>query len=205
MYFLVAKFWAIDIGQLAGQYYAVIIAVVAVVATLVVYRILRRSRSGPDVAAVDLSIDVDSLPTGGPGDEGPRLEFYNVPVRLAVLVLAPSGRTGTLPPVDKLPEMVDAIVPGLLAVFESHKPLVRRWPGQLSSQGFAHAYFNNVRLPGDGGKGSPWCSVAGRADYLGQKLLVGMTFRTDAPNSLAQLSLDNERQWLDVLRIRPVG
>jgi hypothetical protein len=150
----------------------------------------------------DLSIDVAALDAVGPSEDGPRLEFYGTPVRLAVLVLAPAGRTGVLPDDEKLREACDHLIPGLAAVLDAHHPIFRRWPEQLSSQGFAQSFFSNLRLPGDRGKGTPWCSAAGKFEFGGQQLLAGLVCCAEKPTGLSQVVVQHEGQWLDVLRVR---
>jgi hypothetical protein len=129
------------------------------------------------------------------------LEFYGTPVRLAVLVLAPAGRNNATPTDAELPELIDSLVPGLWAVVQTHGPLVRCWPFQLSTQGFTHSFFNHVRLPGDRGKGTPWSAVAGRFEVGDRQLLAGLVCVADRPNSLSQMTVAHVGQWLDVLRV----
>lgn len=166
---------------------------------------LARSLFTAPAAAVetqDLSIDVTKLAGGGPPATGPQLECYNIPVRLAVLVLAPLGRGGAVPPAEALNAAVDQIVPGLKNLLPAHAPIFRRWPPQLSAAGFSPAFFAHIPLPGDGGKGTPWCGVTGRFEFQGQALAVGMILRADQPNGLGQIALERDTQWLDVLRVR---
>ena len=132
----------------------------------------------------------------------PTLEFYNLPVRLAAIVLAPVGRVRTLPSREDLPGVVDSIVPGLDRVAIAHKPLIRAWPAQVSARGFAHAFFQHVRLPGDHGKKTPWCSVAGRFMVDDQPMMAGLVLRAAAPNRHGQYVMEREEQWLGILRIR---
>ena len=130
------------------------------------------------------------------------LEFYNLPVRLAAIVLAPVGRTSDLPPDDSLLPLIEAIVPGLDRIATLHRPLIRRWPSQVSANGFAHLFFNNVRLPGEGGKGTPWSSMAGVFKIKGKPLMAGLVFFAAQPNSLGQTIIEAEHQWLGCLRVR---
>jgi len=148
-----------------------------------------------------LALDVGSLSQNGPPSKGPQLACYNVPVRIAALVLAPAGRTNALPPPEKLREVVDRMVPGLMDVVDQHQPVFRRWPGQLSSQGFGSSFVGKLRLPGDSGKGTPWTAMVGKIDFHGQALLVGLVLKADAPNGLGVITLERETQWLDVFRV----
>ncbi len=173
-----------------------------VVTAVVVRRILRSRAKRLPRYEPTLQIDVMSLPAVGPPPSGPALYYYNVPVRLAAIVLAPAGRVRELPPINELSEAFDAIVPGLTAIIASHRPVYRRWPAQVSVRGFAHMFFSNVRLPGQGGKGTPWCSAAGVFKLEGKPLLAGLLMRAETTTSLGQHIVEEEAQWLDILRIK---
>lgn len=174
-------------------------------AAVVLMFALRVRRRRSELPSLDLRIDVTQLPAGGPPDEGPQLEFYGMPVRLAVLVMAPAGRTSSLPATERVAAALDDLVPGLASVVLAHRPLLRSWPSQLSTQGFVHAFFNNAQLPGDRGKGTPWCSVAGRFDAGDQQLLAGLVCSAQKSNSLGQVAVANVGQWMDVLRVKGRG
>ena len=159
----------------------------------------RRVRRQPEP---DLFVDVGQLDAAGPPPQGPRLEFYGTPVRLAVVVVAPAGRHGELPPAGVLPSLMDRLVPGLPNVVAVHRPMICRWPAQLSTQGFAQSFFNQVALPGDRGKGTPWCSIAGKLQVGDRLFLVGLVCCANQSNGLSQVVVQHEGQWLDILRIR---
>ena len=182
-----------------------VLAVLLVLLVGIIVLLLRRRGAPRKPMEPDLHIDLTSLPDHGPPPDGPQLELYGTPVRLAVLVLAPAGRNNPIPPADQLPERIDDLVPGLWAVVEAHEPLIRFWPFQLSTQGFAHSFFKHVPLPGDRGKGTPWSAVAGRFETESQQLLAGVVCVADRPNSLGQVTVAHVGQWLDVLRIRNLG
>ena len=92
-------------------------------------------------------------------------------------------------------------MPGLGAVLLAHDPLVRIWPAQLSSQGFANAFFSRACLPGTDGKGTCWCTMAGRFEADGQKYQAGLVLRGGREQSGALL-VERDSQWLDLLRVR---
>jgi hypothetical protein len=104
-----------------------------------------------------------------------------------------------------LPDAIDCLIPSLTAVAAVHRPLVRPWPPQLSTQGFQHSFFSNVQLPGDRGKGTPWCSVVGRFEVGPRQLLAGLVCVAGRPNSLGQVTVAHTGQWMDVLRVKNVG
>jgi len=187
-------------GDLLG--WLIVILVVAVV-LYVVFKVFK-GRKKPVAAkgAPGLKIDVMSLGSGGPPQEGPTLELLNTPVRLAAVVLAPAGRVRELPSPEQLPEVYEAVTPGLDAVVQSHDPVIRRWPPQMSASGFAHMFFQHVRLPGEAGKGTPWSSIGGLAKIEGQPVMVGLVLRTASPSSHAQYIIDSEDKWLGMLRVK---
>ena len=121
------------------------------------------------------------------------------------MILAPVGRVRGLPPPSQLQEVFDAVLPKLNSVVLAQEPLVRRWPAQVSVRGFANLLFSHVRLPGDGGKGTPWSSVAGIVKLQGQPLMAGLILRAESSNSLGQVVVDREEQWLGCLRVKPGG
>lgn len=176
-------------------------ALAAVVVLALVVRMLLRAR-GVEAAGEDsLAIDIATLPGGAPPPDA-QLEIYNLPMRLVLLVLAPVGRAGEIPPNEKMPQIVDAVAPNLMQILAAHQPEFRRWPPQLSSQGFANMFFKNVPLPGDAGKGTPWCSLAGRIDTPLGPFLAGVVCCCENPNSLGQIAIERPGQWLDVVRVK---
>jgi hypothetical protein len=187
--------------MLAGLLNWLLLAVLIAAVLLVAWRMLRPKRK-PPVYVPDLAIDVTALPTESPPADASKLFYHGVSVRLAALVLAPAGRVRELPPVNQLGDVIDAIFPGLSQVVVTHQTLVRRWPRQLSITGFAHQFFTHVRLPGQGGKGSPWSSAAGVVKIEGQPLMAGLVFRAAAPTNLGQRIIEHEAQWFDSLRIQ---
>lgn len=178
------------------------VVVVLVVLLAIVLRLLRKRRPSEAVTEDDLSIDVETLGMAGPVPAGPRLEYYGTPVRLIVLVLAPAGRGVEIPPNEQLRDTVEYLMPGLSEIIDLHQPILRRWPLQLSSQGFAQAFFHNVALPGEYGKGTPWCSAAGKFEFADGHLLAGFVCQAEKPNTLSQVIVEHVGKWHDVLRVR---
>jgi hypothetical protein len=191
------------LNRVAGSPLQFVLFAAALLIVLVIVRqVLRRRRRAPIPPAADLTVPVASLGNDGPPQGPPFLECYNLPVRLAAIVLAPVGRTGALPPDDQLLPLIEAIVPGLDKIAAIHRPLIRRWPSQVSANGFAHLFFKQVRLPGDGGRGTAWSSMAGVLKVKGQPLMAGLVFRAAEPNSLGQTIIESEHQWLGCVRVR---
>lgn len=177
-----------------------VVAAIVIVLLFIVWKMLSGRKREQPMPAVDLKIDVMQLGTHGPPAGGPILEFYNVPVRLAAIIVAPAGRVRPLP--DQLDDVFDAVLPGLDQIVAAHQPLIRRWPPQLSPTGFAHMFFQHVRLPGDGGKGSPWSAAAGLLKIEGQPVMAGLILRTESTSSHGQVIIDKEEKWLSILRVK---
>ena len=194
-----------DLPQVDQQFVRYVVAAIVVVGALwVVWRgehgltaHFGRPRSAPTPHAAEKSLD--QLAPSGPPEMGPSLAIYHVPVRLAVLVVAPVGRGSALPSRERLPHIIDQIVPGLAAVVTAHGTRVILWPPQLSTQGFARALFTDMPLPGNRGKGTPWCAAAGRFTADGQAFLAGTILRAASANNLSQTTLERETQWLEML------
>ncbi len=177
-------------------------AAVAILILIVAWKILAGRRREAPPPAPDLRIDLSTLAADGPPASGPILEHYNVPVRLLAIVLAPTGRMLDLPSIDQVSQLIDHIVPGLARVVEAHRPLIRRWPPQLSSEGFAHTFFAQVQLPGDRGKGTPWCAMAGRFEIGRRPIMAGLVMRAGADNNFSQSIVHDQHEWLGILRVK---
>lgn len=166
----------------------------------IIFRVVYRKRPAP-LAPTPLRIDVAALGETGPPSRGPVLECYNVPVRLAAVVLAPVGRA-PLPAPEELGGVLEALTPGLRSVFVGHGTKVYQWPSQLSPRGFGRSLFAEAPLPGDHGRGTPWCALAGRIDSADRPLMIGFLLCAAAPNALGQILVDSPGKWLDILRVR---
>lgn len=167
-----------------------------------ILRIFRKRPPDQPERREEFEIDVAALPALPPPKDGPQLEFYGTPARLAVMVLAPVGRGGEIPAPAELAMTLENLLPGLQEIVARHQPQVVLWPNQLSSQGFLQAFFNLAALPGDHGKGTPWCSVAGKFEGGGQQYLAGLICCAAGPNSLGEMTVERPGQWLSVLRVR---
>ncbi len=184
---------------------------VGVVALLIVFAVISvaiawwvfRPRPEPiRVKPVVPSFDLTSLDVAAVPASAPRLEYYGCPVRLVMLVLAPVGRDGEIPDKDQLPELLEHIVPLFVQVVGTHEPEVQFWPAQVSTAGFSNAFFGSVAMPGDRGKGTPWCGLAGRFDAFGKHYLAGLVCYGDDARGLGQLVIEQEGLWRDVLRVK---
>ena len=176
--------------------------IVVLIGLILVIRLFKGKAATPTNTESGLKLNVAQLSPSGPPQAKPYLEFYSVPVRLAVVVMAPVGRDGILPNDALLPQAMESILPGLMKVLTAHQPQFVRWPTQLSTQGFAHAFFNNVPLPGDHGRGTPWCSLAGKVEVAAGQFLVGFVCCSAEPNSLGEVTAKHAAGWPDVIRVK---
>lgn len=171
------------------------------VVLLVVRRYRRRRGRQDELVGAEAFVDLGRFGTLRVPDSWPRLELYHLPVRWVFLVLAPLGRGGVMPRQEEAAGLVDQLVPGLGSVFTAQQPDVEIWPAQLSVAGFAHTFFAATQLE-DQGRGSPWSAVAGRFEAGGRKYLAGLIVHGGDPNNLGQFVVQNDHQWLDVVRVR---
>lgn len=177
-----------------------VVAIAVLVGIVVGILLLNRPKPAPPEPTLP-TLDVNTLPVGEIPTQT-RLEIYNIPMRLAALVVAPAGRGSELPEPDRLADLLDNLSPGLKNAFHQHQPKLLPWPSQLSSEGFVRAFFRHVPLPGDKGRGTPWCSLAGRIESKDDSVLVGLLCRGASSNSLGQIPIERPSKWLDVVRVR---
>jgi hypothetical protein len=181
---------------------AIVVGLIVLLVLFFLWRLYRRRRTTGLPLTAELRIDLSSLIQEGPPAEPPILEFYNLPVRLSAIVLAPVGRLRELPSPEEFPEVFESALPGLGRVFAEQRPLVRCWPGQVSTRGFAAAFFGSIRLPGDCGKGTSWSAVAGIFKHEGTPIMLGLILRAASPNSIGQITIHTEHEWLGCLRVK---
>lgn len=191
----------------AGGWWAVL-GVAALLALWVGWAVLRRlgralfgSRAEPKVDHErDLREDLDEcpLPVRPPGEHC--LTVYHIPVRLRLVIVAPSGtaRDVDATAVEKL---LDRIIPGLGNVARNDRPRIRVWPPQLSNQGFSSVFHRCTVKAEPEGEPSRWVLVAGRAQVGRQPVLVGLGLWADEASDVGRVTLE-PHQWLDVVRLK---
>jgi hypothetical protein len=161
----------------------------------------RRKKRARSVASAP--IHLAELGSTGPSDTGPQLSYLGVPVHLALLVIAPAGREGQRVADSQVGDVLDRAVPGLGKLMRLQPPVIRHWPGQLSSDGFGRAFFRECGLPHEG-LGTPWSNVVGPIQTGDQRFFVGLLLRSSRANNLKQLSIAKETQWTEALRVSGV-
>ena len=137
-------------------------------------------------------------PTGSPGPR--RLLIEGWPARIRLVVIAPVGKENPIAVSDVAP-ILDQMFRGLGEVLKNDQPLIRIWPPQLSSQGFAPTFHRLVHKPEPEGQPSHWVLVAGQTPSRPRPLLLGLALWADEANTLGRLTLE-PGQWLGVLSVR---
>ncbi len=184
---------------------AIVICVLLIVLLGIVFFLVQRAKQKTIATAIsgqsnDLSIDVTQLDANPPTGMPPKLQLVGVDSKLVVLVLAPRGNSVQFPSSDELHSLVDRISPGFSKVLDVHQPVFRRWPVQMSFEGFTNAFAYNMKLPGDSGKGTPWSTLVGRITVPGGQLFVGLVCLSSTPNEMGQIIVEHEGKWTDSLR-----
>jgi len=186
------------------------ISLVAIgIAMLVAFYVIAKIRSGSqpqqdtskDETLSEESVDLLALNPAKPVPRGPRLKLLGIDQRLVVLVLAQRGRGVQLPDNEELRRFVERITPGFTEVLDAHQPLFRKWPPQMSFEGFTHSLASNLRLPGEKGSGTPWSSIAGRISIPGGQLFVGLICFANEPGQIGQHVVEHEGKWTELLRV----
>jgi hypothetical protein len=178
-----------------------VLAVVAVVAVVLLRRLLRNlfARRDPDPQA-GMREDLASYPPPAPPGGPYTLTVEGLPARLRLVVIASAGKQGDLD-AKTIESHLEQLVPAFGAVLRQDQPKVRLWPPQLSQQGFTLTFHRLVSGPGREGQSSPWVLVAGRTPPGRRKLLVGLALQTEEPNRIGRLILEPD-QWANVLRVQ---
>ena len=160
-------------------------------------------RKPDELGDLELDENLADFSDVGPDPSDPLALFCRqVPVRIGLVIVAPLGRDHTAPADSTLPNTAECVMPGLGKVIARDRPEIRSWPVQLSAKGFIHSVLRHVHLPGDRGRNTPWCLVAGRAQGPERPFLLGMALCADAPNALSEIAVESEEKWHDILRVR---
>jgi hypothetical protein len=169
---------------------------------LAVVRPMRRlSRREPVIPRADpLVEDISAIPPASPHFGDVRLTVEGIPVRLRLVIMAPAGTAYMLAP-ELVPALLDRVVPGLAEAVKRDSPEVRIWPGQLSTDGFAHAFHRNTPVPEGERTPSRWVLLAGRADLGERQVMVGLALQTIKPQTIGRRTL-KPHDWATTLRIK---
>lgn len=141
-----------------------------------------------------------TYPPAPPGTGDRRLTVEGVPVRLRLVVVAPSGTESEVDTAN-VEALLDRVVPGLAQIVRQDKPRVRLWPTQFSYEGFAHQFHSSTVTPEPEGELSQWVVVAGRAKVGKQQVMVGLALQAPKPTTLGRMTLQTH-EWEARLRVR---
>lgn len=160
-----------------------------------VFVLTRRKKFDPDAGLEENLADYPPAPRGGTHS----LRFEGQPVRLRLVVLAPPGRAMQITP-EMAEGLLQAMLHGLGEVADLDKPRVRVWPGQISQDGFAPKFFENIDRPEPHGKPSRWILAAGPAKAGARTILVGLALQAAEPTTRGNVRIDVD-DWDHRLRI----
>lgn len=175
-------------------------ALALLVLILLIYRLTRRPRRIPLSDRSDLYIDVAELaPAEVDYKAYPRLEWMGSPAHLTLIVVAFQGTGGGAMQDAPVRALLERALPGLGPILDAHRTEIRLWDPQVSRRGFEQLFFHVVPLPGDHGRGTPWCSLVCRAEYKDRPLLLGMVLYAPQTPNVTQMSYEHESKlWSDL-------
>jgi hypothetical protein len=189
-----------QLDKLTEQPWIIIAGVVAVIAVIVLLRTLLGAGKKPHDPVGGLRENLADYPPapGVPGSR--RLRIHGVPVRLRLVVVAPTGKQQEDITPDEVSELLDDVHRGLANFLRSDKPRVKVWPPQLSVAGFAPTFHRLVACPDPQGKPSRWVRAAGPVKAGGRPILLGLALYADEPVKLGLIVFE-AHEWADALRI----
>jgi len=148
----------------------------------------------------DYREDLEKCPlANGP----PCLWVYHVPVKLRLIVVAPQGH-GNEVETDEVHTLLDRVIPGLGRIVQRDRPRICLWPAQMSTMGFTNSFHRCTPTGARERQPSRWIMVAGRAQGGGYTVFLGLGLWSEDETTLGRLNLEPV-QWLDILRLAPVG
>jgi hypothetical protein len=196
-------FWA-QANDLAGRAldHWVLIAVTLglVTAAVVLWRIATARRKPPVDPEAGLREHLAEYPPAPATTAGRRLTVNDVPVRLRLIVVAPTGKLQAPLTPDDVPELLNDVRHGLGQFVTADKPRIRVWPPQLSVAGFAPTFHRLVESPDAGREKSRWVKLAGPARTGRRPFLLGLALFADEPVKLGELSVETT-EWTELLRV----
>jgi hypothetical protein len=192
-----------DFVQGAGWY--VILGIGGLIVLLLLWTIVRALLPrGKKAAGGSRSLEenLEQYPAPPPRTGHRRLLVDGVPVRLRLVVIAPTGSdSDEALDLDQLDALLERVLPGLGEIYKVDKPRVKRWKRQLSYQGFATHFFGNMLTGAAEGELSPWVLVAGRVKLKGMQLMLGLALLALKPTTVGERTVD-AHEWESTLRVR---
>jgi len=130
-----------------------------------------------------------------------QLTINNMPVRVRLVVVVPTGKAQEPITVDQIPSLLDGVMRGLSGILKTDKPRIKVWPTQLSIQGFAPAFHRLVTAGEEKGNPSRWIRVAGPARTGQRPILIGLALWAEDACDMGEVTVTDAKQWGEVLEI----
>ncbi len=182
-------------------WYAVLV-VAGLLLLLLLWAVLTRLFRRPPEPPTRQSLEeiLNDYPDAGAKSGDRQLRFEGLPVRLRLVVVAPSG-TGSEVDQEEVEKLLDGVVPGLGDIFKEDLPRLRIWPTQLSHEGFANHFHRNMIVPEPEDEPTRWVLVAGRARAGKRQIMLGLAMQAVKPTTIARQFID-AHQWALLLKVR---
>ena len=187
------------VEKLTNNWILIAVGVGLLAAALMLWRIAAgRKRPHPDLERGQRE-DLGEYPPPPPVTIC-RLTVNGTPVRVRLIVVAPTGKQQAPITADDVPEVLDDVFRGLGRYVKADKPRVRVWPPQLSVAGFAPTFHRLVAAPDAGSKASRWVKLAGPARTGGRPILLGLAVLAEEPVKLGDVQVETT-EWGELLQI----
>jgi hypothetical protein len=187
------------INALRDNWIGLAIATGVLIALVVLFKIATgRKRPFPDLENSQRE-DLRTFPPP-PAVRSRRLSVNGEPVRLRLVVVAPTGKLQDPISPDGVAELLDNVVRGLGAFVESDKPRIKVWSPQLSVSGFAPTFHRLVASPDAEGKPTRWVKLAGPARTGKRPILLGLALLADEESKLGDLQVETT-EWSELLEV----
>jgi hypothetical protein len=158
----------------------------------------RKRRGSPDTSQwVRLSEIGDSIT--GLGER--QITVQSQPGRLRLVVFAPAGPTGALPPIGADGPLLEAILPGLGQVAGTDFPKIVRWADGPAREDFHSAVLERVRFPK--ADASRWVLLVGDSTGPKGSYRSAVCVLTAEPTAARVLEVPSGR-WADFVGVREV-
>jgi hypothetical protein len=186
-----------------GQGWYVILGIAALILLLILLRILkslapRKKKIEP--VEPDLKENLATYPPPTPSTGDRQLRVEGVPVRLRLVVVAPAGQDADVD-INEVEAMLERVLPGLGDICKGDRPRIKVWPRQLSYEGFAKHFQQNMITPESTGDLSRWIILGGRAKLAKQQIMLGMALLAVKPTTVGRRTVE-AHEWPTVLRVR---
>jgi len=170
------------------------------IALLAIWRIASSRTKVPLDLEKGLREDLRTYPSPPAATVPRQLTVNGEPVRLRLVVVAPTGKVQEPINPDHLPDLLDEVFRGLGGFVHTDKPRLKVWPPQLSVAGFAPTFLRLVQSPDSAGSPSRWVKLAGPARTAKHPILLGLAFLADQPCKLGDLNVETT-EWGELLYI----